>query len=618
MRKVRFHRLTKALLMVFSILIFTSVILIISACKCNHDYLEEITKPATCSSAGEVTYTCSICGEFYTEVIPALDGHKLSSNYLSDDTAHWQKCENCDYTTEKVVHAYSYQKQDDLHWQHCEVCGFTTDKVKHEFSIQGAIVPSSCTLQGSSAKACVCGATNTESLPLADHSYITYQKEGNLHWQKCENCDATTVKTEHSFTVQGTVVLSTCIKQGSDTKACVCGETHTDKLPFGEHDVTYYPEKAMTETEPGNKPYWQCKVCKRYFSGQDCEIEWFKEEIFTYPNQNKVNSIADLVEVANKLADGSVSDEYYQITATVDGYDSEANVFLISDDTEAIYATFIERENVYTIYEKDIITLKGKLCKVDDEVTLLECEVISIKCDDDEIHSLFITVTNDCKYTDFYPNVFVEDESLGEWYYANTNNYNCIVTGCTLKITNYVYDVVLQKVIINDKSYSMTDRTLEITVGNEDIYIEFVFDEDNYCSVTLSKLDTSNNQGEAIVADAYISYTYTNGGYNEYGRLYKNSHLTFTAENANITGINITYDIDWIDKDNNIKALENAVNVIQNNDVKIKYEQGSLSNRGQIKIQIPFSAACTVLEYFANVGQAHVTEIIILYQTYNS
>ncbi len=38
--------------------------------KCEHNYIAEVTTLATCSSEGVTTYTCSKCGDVYTESIP--------------------------------------------------------------------------------------------------------------------------------------------------------------------------------------------------------------------------------------------------------------------------------------------------------------------------------------------------------------------------------------------------------------------------------------------------------------------------------------------------------------------------------------------------------------------
>ena len=40
-----------------------------------HQETETVTKAATCTEAGEKSYTCSICGETHTEAIPAAGHH---------------------------------------------------------------------------------------------------------------------------------------------------------------------------------------------------------------------------------------------------------------------------------------------------------------------------------------------------------------------------------------------------------------------------------------------------------------------------------------------------------------------------------------------------------------
>ena len=42
-------------------------------CADGHDYKETVTKPATETDEGEVTYTCTRCGDEYKEAIPKLE-----------------------------------------------------------------------------------------------------------------------------------------------------------------------------------------------------------------------------------------------------------------------------------------------------------------------------------------------------------------------------------------------------------------------------------------------------------------------------------------------------------------------------------------------------------------
>ncbi|MDE7454222.1 MAG: hypothetical protein K2M64_00130 [Clostridia bacterium] len=325
-----------------------------------------------------------------------------------------------------------------------------------------------------------------------------------------------------------------------------------------------------------------------------------------------------MYQIAATLPDSVVSDDLYQITATVSEVDAKDNNLLICDgdgNLDYIYVNLVERENAYTINQNDVITIKGQLLRVDEDVVLVNCSIISVDCGDDELYSLIFDCVIDSPYISVY--VYAHDEGMDEYYDANTNNYNCLLHGTTL--TFYFYDnsnnAVLQKLIVNGKACTATNGMFEITV-TEDVNIKFVFDNDNYSSVTLRNVDTTLDNGNKVVVDEYISYTYTNGK-NEYGRLYKNSHLTFTANNANITGINITFDVDWLEK--NPEVLQNTIYAIESNGNKVvKTDSIQEGKNGKIILSLNALDGYVALEYFANSSQARVVEITVLYQTNNS
>ena len=54
-----------------------------------------ITKPATCTTSGEKTYTCTDCGFEKIESIQAK-GHSWGQEWQHDATHHWHSCSNCD------------------------------------------------------------------------------------------------------------------------------------------------------------------------------------------------------------------------------------------------------------------------------------------------------------------------------------------------------------------------------------------------------------------------------------------------------------------------------------------------------------------------------------------
>lgn len=110
---------------------------------CNHTYSKKVTKEATCKAVGLLKYTCSKCGDNYTETIPKT-AHKTVVDKAVDPTC------TVDGKTEG---------------SHCSVCGkilIAQEKVKaigHKEVIDAA-VPATFTSEGKTeGKHCsVCGA----------------------------------------------------------------------------------------------------------------------------------------------------------------------------------------------------------------------------------------------------------------------------------------------------------------------------------------------------------------------------------------------------------------------------------------------------------------------------
>ena len=110
-----------------------------------HSYTAKVTTPATCTTDGIKTYTCS-CGDSYTETIKAT-GHS------------WDEGKN---TTEPT-----------------------------------------CTTEGVKTFTCKnCKKTKTESLKKTDHNY-TWETNGNARTAKCSGCGATGITEEYVSGVWG-------------------------------------------------------------------------------------------------------------------------------------------------------------------------------------------------------------------------------------------------------------------------------------------------------------------------------------------------------------------------------------------------------------------------------
>ena len=180
-----------------------------------------ITTPATETTEGVKTYTCSVCHHTKTETVPKLSHtHSLSVDYSKDETGHWHTCSGC---TEKV----------DFE-AHTEDSGTVT--VQPTETTEGIRVYS-CT---------VCGyVTRTETVPALNsehtHSYGTAWKyDSTNHWHEC-SCGEKSDISQHISNGGVITVPPTATTAGVRVYSCyICGYAfRTEAIPATGYD--YYP-----------------------------------------------------------------------------------------------------------------------------------------------------------------------------------------------------------------------------------------------------------------------------------------------------------------------------------------------------------------------------------------
>lgn len=127
-------------------------------------------QPATCTTPK----TCEVCGK--------TDGNALGHNleYVSDETQHWQKCKNCEYTGDKENHAKA--EGSDV----CTVCGHGCEHANTTHHK----VDATCTAPGREYD--VCNDCNSELNSTVIQPIPHSLKEATCTAPKsCENCDYT-------------------------------------------------------------------------------------------------------------------------------------------------------------------------------------------------------------------------------------------------------------------------------------------------------------------------------------------------------------------------------------------------------------------------------------------
>ena len=264
-------------------------------------------------------------------VIKALD-HDFTGAWVNTDAAgHYHKCSRCDATDTVIKHTYSGKPCDKA--DNCTVCGYVKaagvhawgtaeykwgddnmsctatvkctncEAVETDVAFIGiSTTPATCTVDGKT----VYTATFSSELFTTQTKEVTIDKLGHTYgapvwsWSEdgktatatftCTREGCTAETTGHAQTVTATVsgkqkVAPTCTDKGTTTyTAKVTFETkdYTDTKDVQDikalgHKLTKTPAKAATCTEAGNKEYYTCGTCGKFFSDKDGKNEIAKD-----------------------------------------------------------------------------------------------------------------------------------------------------------------------------------------------------------------------------------------------------------------------------------------------------------------------------------------------------
>ncbi len=270
---------------------------IIGLCACGDSYTELIPKlphsfkdrvvDPTCDKDGYTLHECTndSCDYSYTDSTVSATGHKLKDSWSwSDDHStatvtlecqkgcgfiHSEEIEatvrntestclkngKTEYTTKYVYNGVTYsdsytvkknvsdhdyetvwKHNKDGHWHKCRYCSGQSERFPHEFNISVVTKAPTCVSEGVLTKACVCGETVTETIPVsAEHRYVN---------RICIDCGAEEPCT-HKFDGGLITTEPTCKEEGVKTYTCfICGETKEEKVPTNDHHT--YEEGTVT------------------------------------------------------------------------------------------------------------------------------------------------------------------------------------------------------------------------------------------------------------------------------------------------------------------------------------------------------------------------------------
>ena len=256
-----------------------------------HYLTRKITKKATCTEDGVITYTCTECNESYTEKIPAT-GHKYNDvvTEASCDKGGYtpHTCANCGDThkddfTAPTGHKYTKTtvKQpscdtDGVKTFTCADCGDVyTEKLEalgHTYGISEVVKPT-CDNDGYTKFTCsVCGDSYSKVINATGHKYndkivSASCDKGGYTLHTCENCgdiykDNFTSPLGHDYTSQ--TVKPACETDGEKTFTCTrCGDTYTEVIKTKGH--VYKRTVVAADCETDGYTLVECMECHDSF-----------------------------------------------------------------------------------------------------------------------------------------------------------------------------------------------------------------------------------------------------------------------------------------------------------------------------------------------------------------
>ena len=173
------------------------------------------TTPATETSTGVKTFTCTVCGQTRTQEIPVLDHvHVPATEWSKDENNHWHGCAGCEEHLDEAAHTWND--------------GVVSKEAK-------------CNVPGEKTFTCtVCGQTRTETILAPGHEVSTeWSKDETSHWHGCAKCDEKFESVAHTWDEGSETTPASCTKSGVMTYICtVCGQTKTEVIPAPGHDAS--------------------------------------------------------------------------------------------------------------------------------------------------------------------------------------------------------------------------------------------------------------------------------------------------------------------------------------------------------------------------------------------
>lgn len=312
-----------------------------------HDY-EAVITDATCLEKGHTTYTCTRCGDSYTDTEVEALGHDMSEWTVTVEASCLEageeisECSRCDYSETRTV-----------------------DALGHDFGQWTVVTKASCGKAGEEHSVCTrCDEFESRVIEALTHNYVdkvtaaTCTSSG-LKVNLCEHCGD--VKSEEEISALGhswsnRTVKPTCTKSGYDETYCTnCSESKksNEKAALGHSFGEYISDDNATADQDGTKTA-KCSTC----GSKDTVIE---------TGTKKVIVSIEMTKSPDKLN--------YELGEELDFSDLELTVTYADETTEVITDYEIMgydpqksgEQEVAVSYRDYIETLKVTVGEAEDE-----------------------------------------------------------------------------------------------------------------------------------------------------------------------------------------------------------------------------------------------------------
>ena len=204
-------------------------------------------------------------------------------NYSQMLTTHIGYCPDCGYTDTAHEHSFSYINKGQVHDYLCDICGYVKSSSAHNLIMfstssghgyrcqdcgyEGEINDHNFNLFGSEADhRYVCNDCGYEKAEA--HSFV-YYCDSLKHWQNCSVCSYVSLKTDHTFDING---ICTACGYESDNKA---DYTKVDKaLSAIPADLTIYTESTVSALNEAVNA-----VVRNLYVGRQSDVDAMAENI---------------------------------------------------------------------------------------------------------------------------------------------------------------------------------------------------------------------------------------------------------------------------------------------------------------------------------------------------